>query len=131
MERFIRYRCYLKVTKMKDNIIETRVIEEFKHLFPKGNALEIAEHISKIIGGLKGVRFKRDSLTLRNTLDIYTISVGGLKEKYRKKVERKLIPALAYVTLQNGGKVEAHIKKGYSTKHYAKAFRKQMTSTSL
>ena len=84
--------------------------------------LEAVRSIQGIIGAISGYKYKNGGLSIDNCRDRYSVPLHGGGRAYDAKVE-EFKAALRIVAKQNGrSKIEDHLDKGCSTKHYAKEF---------
>jgi len=95
--------------KMKDHRIKKKIEMA---LIEKADFSKLVLTINQIIGGLTKVKTKGNGrITFFNYNDGYTF-----------KLDDKMIEGIALSAYAKGYNVEAHLRKGFSTKHYSNAF---------
>ena len=103
----------------KDNLVK----QEFERFIcGEKSPLEAARSIQSIIGAINGYKYKNGSLSIDNCRDRYSVPLHGGGRAYDAKVE-EFKAALRIVARGNGRtKIEDHLAKGCSTRHYAEEF---------
>jgi len=96
------------------------------------DAKQTAQEISHLTGGLRGLNYKNNkTFTVEDTNNRYSINIHGFGKKIMKKITHELIPMMHLMIKETGGRVEAHINKGLSTKHYKKGYNNMLNQVAL